>query len=84
MAVNVYKDNVGAIELAKLPKLCPQTKHIALQYHHFRGLTMRGENGEDPAVKIRHISTQIQEDDIFTKPLARQQFQALRKLMCGW
>ena len=84
MAVNVYEDNVGAIKLAKLAKLCPRTKHIALQYQHFCGLTMRGENREDPAVKIQHISTQIQEANIFTKPLACQQFQALRKLLCGW
>ena len=31
----VYEDNVGAIELAKLPKLCPRIKNIAIQYYHF-------------------------------------------------
>ena len=31
----VYEDNRGAIELAKMPKLRPCTKHIALKYHHF-------------------------------------------------
>jgi hypothetical protein len=31
----VFKDNVSALELAKAPKLCPRTKHIGIQYHHF-------------------------------------------------
>ena len=82
--VNVYEDNVGAIELAKLPKLRPRTKHIGIQYHHFRSWTSRGINDEEPRVKVQHISTEIQQADIFTKPLARVQFEALRKLLCGW
>ena len=40
--LNVYEDNVGAIELAKQPKLRPRTKHIAIQYHHFCAWTMKG------------------------------------------
>ena len=28
----VFKDNNGVIELAKAPKICPRTKHIALKY----------------------------------------------------
>ena len=32
----VFKDNVGApLELANSPKLRPQTKHLAIQLHHF-------------------------------------------------
>jgi hypothetical protein len=31
----VFKDNSGALELARLPKLCPHTKHINVYYHHF-------------------------------------------------
>ena len=31
----VFKDNNGAIEIAKVSKICPHTKHIALKYHHF-------------------------------------------------
>ena len=82
--VNVYEDNVGAIELAKLPKLRPRTKHIGIQFHHFRSWTTKGINGEEPRVSVQHISTQQQQADIFTKPLARQQFQNLRLLLCGW
>jgi hypothetical protein len=31
----VFEDNSGALELARLPKLCPRTKHINVCYHHF-------------------------------------------------
>ena len=31
----VFKDNNGAIELSKAPKIRPRTKHISLKYHHF-------------------------------------------------
>ena len=80
----IFEDNVGAIELAKLPKLRPRTKHLAIQYHHFRSWTVKGLNGEDPKIKINYISTELQEADIMTKPLAKQQFESLRKRLCGW
>ena len=80
----VFEDNSGAIELAKLPKLRPRTKHIAVQYHHFRSLTERGVNGEEPKVKVKYISTTLQEADIMTKPLAKPAFEKLRKLLSGW
>jgi hypothetical protein len=31
----VFEDNSRALELARLPKLCPRTKHINVCYHHF-------------------------------------------------
>jgi hypothetical protein len=31
-----FEDNMGAIELAKTPKMRPRTKHVNLVYHHFR------------------------------------------------
>jgi hypothetical protein len=31
----VFEDNAGALELARLPKLHPRTKHINVCYHHF-------------------------------------------------
>jgi hypothetical protein len=31
----VFKDNSGALELARLPKLRPHTKHINMCYHLF-------------------------------------------------
>ena len=80
----VFEDNAGAIELAKLPKLRPRTKHMAIQYHHFRSWTVKGREGEEPKIRVEYISTDQQEADIFTKPLPRIQFQTLRKKLCGW
>eukprot|EP00804_Cyclotella_cryptica_P030661 CCRYP_015671-RA/>CCRYP_015671-RA protein AED:0.35 eAED:0.37 QI:0/0/0/1/0/0/2/0/191 len=31
----VFEDNSGALELARLPRLRPRTKHINVCYHHF-------------------------------------------------
>jgi hypothetical protein len=31
----VFEDNSGALELARLPKFHPRTKHINVCYHHF-------------------------------------------------
>ena len=84
ISCQVFEDNAGAIELAKLPKLRPRTKHLAIQYHHFRSWTTRGLNGEEPKIKINYVSTDQQEADIMTKPLAKYQFELLRKRLCGW
>ena len=80
----IYEDNAGTIELATLPKLRPRTKHIAIQYHHFRTWTVKGLSGQEPKIKIEYISTNEQQADMMTKPLPRIQFQYLRKLLCGW
>jgi hypothetical protein len=31
----VFEDNTGTLELARIPKLCPRTKHINVCCHHF-------------------------------------------------
>jgi hypothetical protein len=31
----IFEDNSGAIEMAKVPKMCPRTKHLNIKYHHF-------------------------------------------------
>jgi hypothetical protein len=32
----VFEGNVGAIEMARLPKMRPRTKYLQMKYHHFR------------------------------------------------
>ena len=32
----VFEDNKGCIDLVKVPRMRPRTKHIGLKYHHFR------------------------------------------------
>ena len=70
-----YEDNSGALELARLPKLRPRTKHINIKYHHFR------EHVRNGLIKIYPISTHDQIADIFTKPLPQNQFLKLRKVL---
>ena len=64
----VFEDNVGAIELAKAPRMRPCTKHIDIQYHHFREAVLQKK------ISIQHVSTKEQVADIATKPLPRHSF----------
>jgi hypothetical protein len=73
----VFEDNSGALELARLPKLCPRTKHINSCYHHFHEHVQKG------LIKIFPIVTMDQIADILTKPLAQNDFQCHCCFMCG-
>ena len=68
-----FEDNSGALELARLPKLRPRTKHINLVYHHFR------QHVRDGLISIFPIDTADQLGDIFTKPLPQNAFLKHRK-----
>ncbi len=61
-------DHLSAIAMAKSLKFTPQTKHIAIKYHHFcsRVHTSSNKSGD---IKIKYISTKKQLADIFTKPV---------------
>ena len=72
-----FEDNSGALELARLSKLCPRTKHINVCYHHFREHVRKG------LIKIFLIDTRDQVADALTKPLAQNTFYRHRKYMCG-
>ena len=74
----VFEDNIGALELAKAPKLRPRTKYIGIQYHHFR------EYVAQKKIHISHVSSNEQITDIATKPLAKGQYQYLQQKLTGW
>ncbi|KAL7567275.1 hypothetical protein ACA910_016741 [Epithemia clementina (nom. ined.)] len=59
----VFEDNSGALEMARLPKIWPRTKHINNQYHHFRDHVQRGD------IEIQAIATEDQIADMLTKAL---------------
>ena len=63
-----FEDNSGALELARLPKLRPRTKHINICYHHFR------EHVRNGLIKIYPIETENQVADVLTKPLSQNAF----------
>jgi hypothetical protein len=64
-----FEDNSGALELARLPKLCPRTKHINVCYHHFC------EHVRKRLIKIFPIDTKDQIADALTKALPQNDFQ---------
>jgi hypothetical protein len=73
----VFEDNSGALELARLPKLRPRTKHINVCYHHFR------EHVREGLIKIFPIDMKDQIADALTKALAQNDFQRHCRYMCG-
>eukprot|EP00804_Cyclotella_cryptica_P018385 CCRYP_020371-RA/>CCRYP_020371-RA protein AED:0.38 eAED:0.31 QI:0/-1/0/1/-1/0/1/0/111 len=75
----VFEDNLGALELAQLPKLHPRTKHINICYHHFWEHIRLGLI----KVKVLPISTDDQIADALTKPLAQNTFCRHCKYLCG-
>jgi hypothetical protein len=64
----IFEDNSGTIEMAKLPKMRPRTKHINMKYHHFCQQVQTG------LLSIHAVSTENQTADIFTKPLIKTAF----------
>ena len=74
----VFEDNSGALELARLPKIRPRTKHINQAYHHFR------EHVERKEILIEATPTKRQIADVLTKPLAEPAFTQHRKAIMGW
>jgi hypothetical protein len=59
----VFEDNSGALDLARLPKLCPRTKHINVCYHHFC------KHVRNWLIKIFPVRTKNQIADALTKAL---------------
>jgi hypothetical protein len=72
----VFEDNSGALELARIPKLCPRIKHINVCYHHFHEHVQKG------LIKIFPVDTKDQIADALTKPFTQNDFQRHRCLMC--
>jgi hypothetical protein len=64
-------DNESAIKLANNPVSYSRTKHIDIRHRSLRDHETKGD------IKIRHVSTEKQLADIFTKPLDESRFCAL-------
>ena len=74
----VFEDNSGALEMAKVHKYRPRTKHLNVKYHHFRDYVERGE------VSIHKIDTKQQLADYLTKPVNQDTLEHLRQKVMGW
>ena len=50
-----FEDNAGAIEIAKLPKMRPRTRHLNQALHFFRQHVKCYANGDQGKVEIIHV-----------------------------
>ena len=78
MHCKVFEDNSGALEMARVPKMRPRTKHLNIKYHHSREAVKNG------LISIHAIGTAEQRADIFTKPLGTELFFRFRLALMGW
>jgi hypothetical protein len=74
----VFEDNSGALEMARVHKFRPRTKHINVKLHHFRSYVEKGK------ISIHAISSEEQLADYLTKPLPEDKLVKLRKQVLGW
>jgi hypothetical protein len=74
----VFEDNAGAMEMARLPKMRPRTKHLCVRLHHFR------EHVRKKLVSIHKIHTRYQLADILTKPQPEKLFVSQRESILQW
>ncbi len=73
----VFEEDSGALELARLPKLHPRTKHINVCYHHFHEHVQKG------LIKIFPVGTSDQIADVHTKAPAQNDFVRHHVHLCG-
>jgi hypothetical protein len=75
---DVFEDNNGALALATMPRITPQSKFFAVKYHFFREKVFSGE------INVRKVHTMLQLADILTKGLVKDKFVPLRDRLMGW
>ena len=69
-------DNISALALASNPVFHARTKHVEVDFHFVR------EKVANHQLVLKHLASQLQISDIFTKPLTIGRFNELRlKLM---
>ena len=75
---HVFEDNSGALEMARIHKYRPRTKHLNVRLHHFRDYVERKE------ISIHPISTNDQPADFLTKALNEETLARHRFAVLGW
>lgn len=76
----VWEDNIGALTLANLDpgQTTPRSKFYDSKMHWFRS------HLKPLKIVVERIDTAEQIGDLFTKPVVRETFEYLRKLLMGW
>ncbi|WJX12733.1 hypothetical protein P8452_03195 [Trifolium repens] len=71
--IPLHCDNTAAIHLSKNPILHSRAKHIEIKHHFIRDYVQKG------VIDLKFIETENQWVDIFTKPLAVERFDFIKK-----
>lgn len=74
----VFEDNSGALEMLKIDKYHPRTKHLSCRLHHFRSYV------DDRQITIQKVNTSEQDADMLSKPVNIEVLRRCRKKMMGW
>ena len=80
-----FEDNSGALEMARVHKMRPRTKHINLKYHFFRSRVVQdGDEDLEGKIHVMAVDTEDQLADIFTKAVSQELFLKFRLEIMGW
>ena len=71
-AMPLYCDNQSAIRLAENPVFHARTKHVEVHHHFLREKVLQGE------ILMKHVKTDEQVADLFTKSLSIGKFENFR------
>jgi hypothetical protein len=74
----IFEDNMGAVEMANVPKMRPRTKHLNIKYHFFRQFVQQG------IFIVEYVAGELQIADLLTKALEVIAFQRHCKKIMGW
>ena len=80
---DVFEDNNGALTVATLPRITPQSMFFAVKLHFFKEHVKTDAN-PDGEIDIHKIDTKDQLADIMTKGLTEDKFGPLRDRLMGW
>ena len=78
MRCRVFEDNSGALEMLRIDKYRPRTKHLSCRLHHFRSYV------DDGQISIQKVNTSEQDTDMLTKPVNVEILRRCRKDIMGW
>ena len=70
-SVQMYEDNMGALQLSSTTAFSSRTKHVCTRYHFLRELVASNK------IIVSHVKTTDQLADIFTKFLDYPKFEAI-------
>ncbi len=74
----IFEDNSAALEMARVPKVRPRTRHINSVLHHFRNEVANRR------IIIDKVDTEDNQADILTKSTRYDLFVKHRKSILGW